>query len=90
MWGSTLNDVTLRAQQNAVNQTEISFATILGQNISMKGIKDAFSPMGKDHNTRLINYWQRSLRELLAPYSYERRAFEKWFKKHPDQQPDLN
>jgi len=71
IWGPTLHDVTLHALQIANKHTEISFAMILGQNISMYGLIDAFSPIGKDHNMRLFKYMEGGLRERLAPFTYE-------------------
>lgn len=53
------------------HQTEHAFATILGEKVSVAGLRDAFSSSGHDHAIRLEEYWNSKLVEQLRPFSYE-------------------
>lgn len=70
-WNPKLEHESAMALRDAMQYTELAFATILGNAISSKGLKDAFSPLGHDHRRRLINFFKDGLTEKLAPFAYE-------------------
>ena len=70
-WDPALKDVAGKALRLAIDCTELAFAAILGDGLSVAGLSDAFSPLGREHYKRLIDCWLGGLRDRLAPFAYE-------------------
>jgi hypothetical protein len=69
-WNPALKEKTLHALQTAMKYSEHAFAMILGEEISIGGLADAYSTLGKEHHKHLLEYSFR-LQKQLAPFSYE-------------------
>lgn len=69
-WNPALKEKISHALQTAMKYSEHAFATILGEKISTGGLADAYSTLGKEHRTRLLEY-SFELQKRLAPFSYE-------------------
>ena len=73
MWDPQLKSIAEKALVLGRSQTEYAFATILGQEISINGLQNAFSKEGSDHAVLLEDYWNENLFRQLKPFSYEKR-----------------
>jgi hypothetical protein len=71
IWGPEWKTFAGQALKMARNETESAFSIMLGEEVKVGGLQEAFSKEGAEHATRLQNYWNSTLVELLRPYSYE-------------------
>ena len=74
IWGPEFNRFAGQALQTARNEAELTFATMLGEDVKLDGLRAAFSDVGTEHARRLDDYWNTTLVEQLRPYSYELQA----------------
>jgi hypothetical protein len=70
-WDEGLMQVAARAILAARERTDVAFGQLTGLPTSAEGMHDALSPEGTQHADLLANYWNDTLKDKLAPFSYE-------------------
>ena len=70
-WDPELKDKALKSLRAAMLYTELAFSVILGIDPSTEGLRDAYTPLGREHYKRLWACWNGGLRKRLATFSYE-------------------
>ena len=70
-WDAITEDDSAFAVRTAVKYCEYAFATILGENPSMEGVRNANSLECREHNRLLVKFWYETMRDRIVKHSYE-------------------
>ena len=61
-----------RALKAGMFGVEHAFATVVGEEVSVAGLEDAFSSEGQEHFKLLVELGEKELAAKLKPFSYDR------------------
>ena len=69
IWDPSMIETASHALRQAQNDVDHAFATILGEDISIEGLRDAVAH--RKHALRLVHYWNLVMRKKCKPFAYE-------------------
>lgn len=69
IWDAGLVETASHAFRQARTDVEHAFATIMGEPVSVDGLRDAVAH--RKHAMRLVHYWNLVLRNKCQPFAYE-------------------
>ena len=69
---SDSQEIVLRALEEGMFAAEHAFATVVGEQLSLAGLEEAFSGKGREHFKLLAEFGENELAAKLKPFSYAR------------------
>jgi len=69
---SDRQDIVQRALEAGMFAVEHAFATVVGEEVSVAGLEDAFSSEGQEHFKLLVELGEKEFAAKLKPFSYDR------------------